>query len=220
VPVRKTETFTTADANQTGVEVHVLQGERSMARENKSLGKFKLDGIPPMPAGMPQIEITYDIDANGVLNVTSREKSTGKEASITIQNTTTLSEDEVDRMVADAESHADEDAKFRELAEARNQCDSMRAQAAKILDETEGATDEQKQPVQEAIDEAQKAVDDPNVDKARFDELTQKIAEALQTFQQATAAQGQSATGDDGEAASEDGAADDDVIDADFKPAS
>ena len=220
VPVRKTETFTTADANQTGVEVHVLQGERSMARENKSLGKFKLDGIPPMPAGMPQIEITYDIDANGVLNVTSREKSTGKEASITIQNTTTLSEDEVDRMVADAESHADEDAKFRELAEARNQCDSMRAQAAKILDETEGATNDQKQPVQEAIDEAQKAVDDPNVDKARYDELTQKIAEALQTFQQATAAQGQSATGDDGEGPSDDGAADDDVIDADFKPAS
>ncbi|HKL87779.1 MAG TPA: molecular chaperone DnaK, partial [Salinibacter sp.] len=133
VPVRKTETFTTADANQTGVEAHVLQGERSMARENKSLGKFKLDGIPPMPAGMPQIEITYDIDANGVLNVTSREKSTGKEASITIQNTTTLSDDEVDRMVKDAESHADEDAKFKELAEARNQCDSMRAQAEKIV---------------------------------------------------------------------------------------
>jgi len=221
VPVRKTETFTTADSNQTGVEVHVLQGERSMARENKSLGKFKLDGIPPMPAGMPQIEITYDIDANGVLNVTSREKSTGKEASITIQNTTTLSEDEVDRMVADAESHADEDAKFRELAEARNQCDSMRAQAAKILDETEGATDDQKKPVEEAIEEAKKAVDDPNVDKGRYDELTQTIAEALQTFQQATAAQSQSATGDDGEGPSTDAdAGDDDVIDADFKPAS
>ena len=219
VPVRKTETFTTADANQTGVEVHVLQGERSMARENKSLGKFKLDGIPPMPAGMPQIEITYDIDANGVLNVTSREKSTGKEASITIQNTTTLSDDEVDRMVKDAESHADEDKKFRELAEARNQTDSMRAQAAKILDETEDATDEQKQPVQEAIDEAQKAIDDPNVDKDRYDALTQKIAEALQTFQQATAAASQSATGEEGEATAEAAAEDDDVIDADFKPA-
>jgi len=219
VPVRKTETFTTADANQTGVEVHVLQGERSMARENKSLGKFKLDGIPPMPAGMPQIEITYDIDANGVLNVTSREKSTGKEASITIQNTTTLSEDEVERMVKDAESHAEDDQKFRELAEARNGCDAMRAQAVKIMDETEGATDEQKQPLQDAVDEAAKAVDDPNVDKDRFEELTKNLAEALQAFQQATApAATETPEGEEGaaEAASSE---EDDVIDADFKPA-
>ena len=220
VPVRKTETFTTADANQTGVEVHVLQGERAMARENKSLGKFKLEGIPPMPAGMPQIEITYDIDANGVLHVTSREKSTGKEASITIQNTTTLAEDEIDRMVKDAESHADEDAKFKALAEARNQCDSMRAQAEKIVAETEGATDEQKKPVQDAIDEAQKAVDDPSVDTERYEQLTQQLAEALQAFQQATAAQaepeeGPGENGEAGEGAGEE----DDVIDADFKPA-
>ena len=90
VPVKKSETFTTAENNQTGVEVHVLQGERSMANDNKSLGRFKLDGIPPMMAGMPQVEITYDIDANGVLHVTAKEKSTGKEANITIQNTTTL----------------------------------------------------------------------------------------------------------------------------------
>ncbi|MEX2501435.1 MAG: molecular chaperone DnaK [Trueperaceae bacterium] len=224
VPVRKTETFTTADGNQTGVEVHVLQGERTMARENKSLGRFKLDGIPPMPAGLPQIEITYDIDANGVLNVTSREKSTGKEASITIQNTTTLDDDEIDRMVKDAEAHADEDATFRELAEARNQCDGMRAQAVKILDETEDATDEQKQPLQEAIDEAKTAVDDPNVDKARYEELTQKLAEALQVFQQATAKSDDAGDGDsDGDAAAggDDAsqAQDDDVIDADFKPA-
>ena len=220
VPVRKTETFTTADANQTGVEVHVLQGERQVARENKSLGRFKLDGIPPMPAGLPQIEITYDIDANGVLHVTSREKSTGKEASITIQNTTTLSEDEVDRMVKDAESHADEDAKFRALAEARNQCDSMRAQAEKILAETENATDEQKKPVQEAVEEAKKAVEDPNVDKERYEQLAQKVAEALQAFQQATAqpesGDGDGGAGDGQQAAS---AEDDDVIDADFKPA-
>jgi molecular chaperone DnaK len=226
VPVRKTETFTTAEGNQTGVEVHVLQGEREVARENKSLGKFKLEGIPPMPAGMPQIEITYDIDANGVLNVTSREKSTGKEASITIQNTTTLSEDEVDRMVKDAESHAEEDKQFRELAEARNQCDSMRAQAVKILDETEGATEEQKRPVQEAIDEAQKAIDDPNVDKARYEELTQTLASALQTFQQATAQPedqegGGPGAGDEGgaEGGAAGGADEDEVIDADFKPA-
>ncbi|MDR9390680.1 MAG: molecular chaperone DnaK [Trueperaceae bacterium] len=220
VPVRKTETFTTADANQTGVEVHVLQGERSMARENKSLGKFKLDEIPPMPAGMPQIEITYDIDANGVLNVSAREKSTGKEASITIQNTTTLSEDEVDRMVQDAERHADEDAAFREVAEARNAADSMRTQAQKILDETESATDDQKQPLQSAIDDVAKAVDDPNVEKDRYEELTQTLAEALQTFQAATAPaeeEAETAAAEADEATSADD--EDDVVDADFKPA-
>jgi len=220
VPVRKTETFTTADANQTGVEVHVLQGERSMARENKSLGKFKLEEIPPMPAGMPQIEITYDIDANGVLNVSAREKSTGKEASITIQNTTTLAEDEVERMVQDAERHADEDAKFREVAEARNAADSMRTQAQKILDETESATDDQKQPLQEAIDETAKAVDDPNVEKDRYEELTQALAEALQTFQAATAPAEDEAETADAEAAEATSEGDeDDVVDADFKPA-
>ena len=220
VPVRKTETFTTADANQTGVEVHVLQGERSMARENKSLGKFKLEDIPPMPAGMPQIEITYDIDANGVLNVSAREKSTGKEASITIQNTTTLSEDEVDRMVQDAERHADEDAAFREVAEARNAADAMRTQAQKILDETESASDDQKQPLQSAIDDVAKAVDDPNVEKDRYEELTQTLAEALQTFQSATAPaeeEAETAAAETGEATSEDD--EDDVVDADFKPA-
>ncbi len=217
VPVRKTETFTTADANQTGVEVHVLQGERSMARDNKSLGRFKLDGIPPMPAGVPQIEITYDIDANGVLNVAAREKSTGKEAAITIQNTTTLSEDEVDRMVKDAESHAEEDAKLRAVAEARNACDAMASQAEKIVADTEDATDEQKQPVVDAVAEARKAIDDPNVQADRYQELTQTIAEALQAFQQATAP----AQEDDGAAGSTDRAAadEDDVIDADFKPA-
>ncbi len=220
VPVRKTETFTTADANQTGVEVHVLQGERSMARENKSLGKFKLEEIPPMPAGMPQIEITYDIDANGVLNVSAREKSTGKEASITIQNTTTLAEDEVERMVQDAERHADEDAKFREVAEARNAADSMRTQAQKILDETESATDDQKQPLQEAIDETAKAVDDPNVEKDRYEELTQALAEALQTFQAATAPAEDEAETADAEATEATSEGDeDDVVDADFKPA-
>ncbi len=216
VPVRKTETFTTAEANQTGVEVHVLQGERSMAAQNKSLGRFKLEDLPPMPAGMPQIEITYDIDANGVLNVSAQEKSTGKEASITIQNTTTLSEDEVEKMVKDAEANAEADSQFKELAEARNALDSMRAQAVNVINETEDASDEDKQPLQDAIDEAQKAIDDPNVDKARFEELTQTLAAALQTFQQATAKT-------DGEAGSEadasDGGDEDDVIDAEFKPA-
>ncbi len=220
VPVRKTETFTTADHNQTGVEVHVLQGERSMANDNKSLGRFKLDGLPPMPAGMPQIEITYDIDANGVLHVTAKEKSTGKAANITIQNTTTLGDDEVERMVSDAQAHADEDHQARELAEARNQLDSLRLQARKAVDDAAGAGDEQKKPVEDAIQEAQQALDQ-SAGKDRLDAVTKTLVEALQAFQQATAAQQDASQGGEpgaGESAG-DGAEDEDVIDADFKPA-
>ena len=218
VPVRKTETFTTADHNQTGVEVHVLQGERSMAGDNKSLGRFKLDGLPPMPAGSPQIEITYDIDANGVLNVSAKEKSTGKAASITIQNTTTLADDEVDTMVKDAERHAEEDRVRREGAEARNQLDSLRLQAQKALDDTEGASDEQKQPLQAAMDEAKSALDG-NAPKDELESKGQALAAALQAFMQATAPQAADGAAD-GEPPTEASAADpdDDVIDADFKP--
>jgi len=219
VPVRKTETFTTADHNQTGVEVHVLQGERSMAGDNKSLGRFKLEGLPPMPAGAPQIEITYDIDANGVLNVSAKEKSTGKNASITIQNTTTLGEDEVDRMVQDAERHAEEDRARREGAEARNQLDSLRLQGQKALDEATDASDEQKQPLQNAIDEAKAALDG-NAPKDELEAKGQSLAQALQAFMQATAAsQATDATTEPDQAQADQAASDDDdVIDADFKP--
>ncbi len=215
VPVRKTETFTTADHNQTGVEVHVLQGERSMALDNKSLGRFKLEGLPPMPAGAPQIEITYDIDANGVLNVSAKEKSTGKAASITIQNTTTLADEEVDSMVKDAERHAEEDRVRRESAEARNQLDSLRLQAAKAIADAEQATDEQKQPLQQAIDEASSALD-ANAPKAELEAKTQSLAQALQAFMQATTAS--QATEAEQPRPDPTEAADDDVIDADFKP--
>jgi molecular chaperone DnaK len=218
VPVRKTETFTTADHNQTGVEVHVLQGERTMAGDNKSLGRFKLDGLPPMPAGAPQIEITYDIDANGVLNVSAKEKSTGKAASITIQNTTTLADDEVDTMVKDAERHAEEDRVRREGAEARNQLDSLRLQAQKAVDEAEGAGDEQKQPLQAAMDDAKTALDG-NAPKDELESKGQALAAALQAFMQATAPQAADGPADaepTTEASAADG--DDDVIDADFKP--
>jgi molecular chaperone DnaK len=222
VPVKKSETFTTAENNQTGVEVHVLQGERPMATANKSLGRFKLDGIPPMMAGMPQVEITYDIDANGVLHVTAKEKSTGKESNITIQNTTTLSDDEVNRMVKDAQDNAEADRQVKELAEAKNQLDSLRIQARRIVDEATTATDEQKQPVLKAADEAQAAIDS-NAAKERLEELGKTLAEKLNDFQQAVAAQAQS----QGDAQSQSDTPptdapkqDDDVIDADFKPAS
>ncbi|MGL4611395.1 MAG: molecular chaperone DnaK [Trueperaceae bacterium] len=217
VPVKKSETFTTAENNQTGVEVHVLQGERPMASQNKSLGRFKLDGIPPMMAGMPQVEITYDIDANGVLHVTAKEKSTGKEANITIQNTTTLSDDEVNRMVKDAQDNAEADLQVKESAEAKNQLDSLRLQARRVVDETTSATDDQKQPVLKAIDEAQAAIDS-NAGKERLEELSKTLAEKLNAFQQATANQAQPQG--DAATAAEGAKQDGDVIDADFKPAS
>ncbi|MCA9838835.1 MAG: molecular chaperone DnaK [Trueperaceae bacterium] len=215
VPVKKSETFTTAENNQTGVEVHVLQGERSMATDNKSLGRFKLDGIPPMMAGMPQIEITYDIDANGVLHVTAKEKSTGKAANITIQNTTTLSEDEVDRMVNEAQANADKDREAKEMAETRNQLDSLKSQANRVLSEATDATDDAKKPVQDAIAEADSALNS-NADKLRLEQVTQDLAQKLQAFQQANAPQQEAGEAGASAAADND---DEDVIDADFKPA-
>jgi molecular chaperone DnaK len=215
VPVRKSETFSTAENNQTGVEVHVLQGERSMAAANKSLGRFKLDGIPPMPAGMPQIEITYDIDANGVLHVTAKEKSTGKEANITIQNTTTLSEDEVNRMVQDAAANAEADRLAREQAEARNQLDALRSQAQSVLSESSAAEDA-KAPLASAVQAAETVLGDGSADKGKLEEAGRKLAEALQAFQQSQAQQTQPEEPTDSATTP----ADDDVIDADFKPAS
>jgi molecular chaperone DnaK len=215
VPVRKSEVFSTAEHNQTGVEVHVLQGERAMAADNKSLGRFKLEGIPPMPAGMPQIEITYDIDANGILHVTAKEKSTGKEASITIQNTTTLSEDEVERMVRDAQAHAEEDRKAREYAEVQNQLDSMRLQAKKFVDEATGVSDDDKRPVLKVIDEAEAAIKS-NAPKERLEELKRALTEKLSELQQKAQPQQQPDESQEGPGQEP---KDDDVIDADFKPA-
>ena len=217
VPVRKSETFSTADHNQTSAPIHVLQGERSMANDNKSLGRFNLEGIPPMPAGVPQIEVTYDMDANGILHVTAKEKSTGKEASITIQNTTTLSDDEVERMVADAKSHAEEDRKVKELAEAKNQLDGLRLSARKALDEADGATDDQKKPVEEALTAAQQALD--GSDKDAVEAAGRELAEKLQAFSQATQTTPEASQPAGDDAATAPGDMDEEVIDADFKPA-
>src|SRR5207245_10919678 len=135
IPTRKSEAFSTAEDNRRSVEVHVLQGEREMAAHNKSLGKFQLTGIPPAPRGMPQIEVTFDIDANGILNVSAKDLGTGKEQKIEIKAGSGLSEEEIKRMVTDAEAHADEDRRQRELAEARNNAENAAYQAERQLTE-------------------------------------------------------------------------------------
>ena len=142
IPTRKSEIFSTAEDNQPSVEVHVLQGEREMAVGNKSLGKFQLTGIPPAPRGMPQIEVTFDIDANGIVHVSAKDLGTGKEQKIEIKAGSGLSDDEIERMVKDAESHADEDRRMRELAEARNNGENAAYQAEKQLGELGDAVDE------------------------------------------------------------------------------
>ena len=138
IPVSKSQTFSTADDNQTAVDIHILQGERPMAGDNKSLGMFRLDGIPPAMKGMPQIEVTFDIDANGIVNVTAKDKATNKEQKITITNSSNLSDQDIDRMVKEAELNADADKKKKEEAEVKNNAQSLIGAADRIVKDFEG----------------------------------------------------------------------------------
>ncbi|GHF39329.1 molecular chaperone DnaK [Deinococcus metalli] len=212
VPAKKTEIYTTAENNQPGVEIVVLQGERPMAADNKPLGRFKLEGIPPMRAGQPQIEVTFDIDANGILHVTAKEKQSGKEASIRIENTTTLDKTDVERMVKEAEQNADADKKRREKVEKRNTLDSLRVQALGQIEENAGAPQDAKDKLKAAADEAEEAV--RLDDDARIESAQKTLEEELRSFMTAAQQAGQGQP--EGQPA---GKADDDVIDADFKPA-
>ncbi|MCP2014188.1 molecular chaperone DnaK [Deinococcus sp. HSC-46F16] len=214
VPAKKTEIYTTAENNQPGVEINVLQGERPMAADNKSLGRFKLEGIPPMPAGRPQIEVTFDIDANGILHVTAKEKTSGKEASIRIENTTTLDKGDVERMVREAEQNAEADRQRREKVEKRNNLDSLRVQALTQLDENAGAAQDAKDRLKAAADEAEDAV--RSDDDSRIESAQKRLEDELRTFMNAAQSGGQ---GQDGAAQGQAQKQDDDVIDADFKPA-
>src|SRR5512138_1193060 len=185
IPCRKSQVFSTAADNQPAVSIHVLQGEREMARDNKTLGNFELTGLPPAPRGVPQIEVTFDIDANGIVHVSAKDLGTGKEQSIRITASSGLSKEEIDKMVKDAEAHASEDKKKRELIEARNQADSLAYQTEKSLKEFGDKIDAaEKQKIEEGLAALKKALDGDDADaiKKASDDLMQashKLAEAV-----------------------------------------
>ena len=197
IPTRKTETYTTAADGQTSVEIHVLQGERDMAAGNKTLGKFHLVGLPPAPRGVPQIEVTFDIDANGIVNVSAKDMGTGQEQKITISGTTALSDDEVDKMVKDAESHADDDRTKKEAAEARNIADTLVYQTEKTLkDLGDKVPEETKTEVEAALKETKDALqaDDVEAINAASEKLREagmKVGEIAYQTAQAASAEGE-----------------------------
>ncbi len=215
IPTKASQVFSTAEDNQTAVTVHVLQGERQMAKDNKSLGRFDLTDIPPAPRGTPQIEVTFDIDANGILNVSAKDKQTGKEQSIEIKASSGLSEDEIDRMVKDAEAHEEEDRKQRELVEARNQADNLIHATEKSLKEYgEQISADQKKKVEDAVEALREAT--KGDDKETIETRTRELSEASAELAQAAQAQGE-AGGETGSAESGQSSKDDEVVDAEFE---
>ena len=180
IPTSKSEVFSTAADNQNQVEIHVLQGEREFARDNKSLGRFILDGIAPAPRGVPQIEVTFNLDANGILNVTAKDKGTGKEQSITIQNSGNMSKEDIERAQKDAEAHASEDKKKKEAVEARNQLENSIYQAEKMPDEyKDKISDDDKETIKKAVKEAREALSENGEDKDKLEEAIKKLNDAI-----------------------------------------
>ena len=217
IPTSKTEVYSTAADNQTSVEINVLQGEREMAADNKSLGKFTLTGIPAAPRGVPQIEVTFDIDANGIVKVTAKDKATGKSQQITISGSTALSDDEVDRMVKDAESHAEEDKKHKDEIEVRNQTDSLCYSTEQTLkDLGDKVPADQRKNVQDAVDGAKKALEGTDIDAImaageKLQEDSHKLAEVVYSNTQEQTAGGNAGASNAGSGSA------DDVVDADYE---
>lgn len=219
IPTKAQQVFSTADDNQTAVTIHVLQGEREMASGNKSLGQFNLTDIPSAPRGMPQIEVAFDIDANGILHVSAKDKATGKENKIKIQASSGLSEDEIQKMVKDAEVHAEEDKKTLELVNSRNQCDAMihsvRKSLAEYGDKLEG---DEKSRIEAALKEAEEAL--KSDDKQAIDAKTQALTEASHKLAEKMYAQeqaGQQAGAGTASDQSQDKPVEGEVVDAEFE---
>ena len=216
IPTQKSQVFSTADDNQPAVTIHVLQGERKQAGQNKSLGQFDLADIPSAPRGTPQIEVSFDLDANGILNVSAKDKATGKEQSIVIKASSGLSDEEVEQMVRDAESHADEDLKFEELVGARNMADGMIHATRKTLEEAGDKVEEsEKTAIDEAISELEEAL--KSDDKDDIEAKTQKLTEASSSLAQRMYAEAQEGAEQSADAGSADTGGDPDAVDAEFE---
>ena len=219
IPTKKTQVFSTADDNQTAVTIHVVQGERKQAAQNKSLGRFDLSDIPPAPRGMPQIEVAFDLDANGILNVSAKDKATGKEQSIVIKASSGLSDDEIDQMIKDAEAHSADDKKFEDLISARNTADGLVHATKKTLEEAgDKATDEEKESINTAVTALEEAIkgDDLSEIEAKTKELTEAstgLASKMYSEQQAQAGE---ATAEGG-AQEAGGSPENDAVDAEFE---
>ena len=217
IPTKKTQVFSTADDNQSAVTIHALQGERKQAAQNKSLGRFDLTDIPPAARGIPQIEVSFDLDANGILNISAKDKGTGKEQKIVIKADSGLSDDEIDQMVRDAEANAEEDKKFEELVQARNTGDGMVHATKKTLEEAGDKIDAaEKESIEKAISDLEEAL--KGDDKDEIEAKTKALTEASQGMaEKLYAEQAAQAGAEGGEQAQQAGGADDDAVDAEFE---